>query len=325
MKVTCRNCAASPRRSVWILLTFLSVGIVPQAQAVTSANCVAEQQAYIQAEIDATVHPSMQGEAYGREKAAERRKYLLSGENDTIPWHVAQANLVKNANDARLTVEFHTKSLRERKTEIDSYTANPYRGLLDPRIRPDILRAGAARTRLMICLYEARLRELSGGGSPVRAAAAPPRQPSAPATPQIAATAPTSAADGFRRKLDRAGLKYEIQKNGDYRLLFNVGSTKRTQLIYVSGSTQAIDGVVIREFFAPAAKISTSVNGPKALELLAESHKKKVGSWEIHGDLLMFTAKVSDVIDGADMRSLLDAVVNVADEMEGKLTGADAY
>lgn len=312
------------RHPVWVLPALFSIGFPCEAQAVTLNDCRAAQDSFVKADIDSFVHPSTQGTEYGRARIEERRSALYNGENDSIQWHVAQANTVKNTNDARLTVQFHTESLKKREAELASYAANPYQGLLDPRIRPDILRAGAAKVRLIICLYEARLRELSGGGAPAVSAAMPRRAPAAPVTPAAPAAARPPAADGFKRKLDQAGLKYEMM-NGDYRLLFNVGGTKRTQLIYVSGGTQTIDGIVIREFFAPAAKVSTSVDGAKALELLAESHKKKVGSWEIHGDLLMFTAKVPDAIDGADMRSMLDTVVNVADEMEVKLTGADVY
>lgn len=179
--------------------------------------------------------------------------------------------------------------------------------------------------------------------APDQAAAAPPPQcsvstgqtpPSAGAAPAIAtrraasgvigAPAPASR-DGFRQKLDRIGWKYDMTENGNYRVTFNVGGTKRTQLFYISGETQSYDCLVIREFFAPAAKISDSVNGAKALELMAESHTKKMGSWEIHGDMLMYTAKVSDAIDGEELRSLMNIIVNTADEAELKLTGADAY
>lgn len=140
--------------------------------------------------------------------------------------------------------------------------------------------------------------------------------------------APASASasrDGLKQKLDRIGWKYDILENGNYRVVFNVGGTKRTQLFYISGGTQSYDCLAIREFFAPAAKVSASVNGAKALELMAESHSKKMGSWEIHGDLLMYTVKISDAIDGEDLRSLMNLVVNTADEAELKLTGADAY
>lgn len=142
----------------------------------------------------------------------------------------------------------------------------------------------------------------------------------------VGAPAPTPASrDGFKQKLDRTGWKYDILENGNYRLVFNVGETRRTQLFYISGGTQSYECLVIREFFAPAAKVSASVNGARALELMAESHTKKMGSWEIHGDTLMFTAKVSDAIDGEDLRSLMNMIVTVADEAELKLTGADAY
>lgn len=108
--------------------------------------------------------------------------------------------------------------------------------------------------------------------------------------PAPRSTQPPASQDGFKQKLDRIGWKYDVLESGNYRVVFNVGGTKRTQLLYISGGTQSYDCLIIREFFAPAAKVSTSVNGAKALELMAESHTKKIGSWEIHGDTLMYTA-----------------------------------
>ncbi|MFM7378235.1 MAG: hypothetical protein ACKO1O_08935 [Erythrobacter sp.] len=54
-----------------------------------------------------------------------------------------------------------------------------------------------------------------------------------------AATAvPAAAKDAsVERRLDSAGLKYEVDDDGDYKLTFNYSKEGRTQLVFVSGTT----------------------------------------------------------------------------------------
>ena len=75
--------------------------------------------------------------------------------------------------------------------------------------------------------------------------------------------------------------------------------------------------------FSPAARVDKDkINGAKALELMAESRKNKLGSWELAGDILYFVIKVPDSLDGAQLESAMDIAAQTADDMEMEISGA---
>ena len=92
--------------------------------------------------------------------------------------------------------------------------------------------------------------------------------------------------------------------------------------MFVSGTTQNVGGFKIREIFSPAARVEKDgIKGAKALELLAESRKNKVGSWEVGGDVLYFVIKLPDSLDAAQLESAMDIAAETADDMEIELSG----
>jgi hypothetical protein len=139
-----------------------------------------------------------------------------------------------------------------------------------------------------------------------------------------AATAVPAAAEdaSVERRLDSAGLKYEVDDDGDYKLTFNYTKEGRTQLVFVSGTTQEVSGLTIREVFAPAARIEKDgIGGKAALELLSASGQMKMGSWEIRGDVLYFVIKVLDNATSSELSSMLDIAAETADDKEIELSG----
>lgn len=138
-----------------------------------------------------------------------------------------------------------------------------------------------------------------------------------------AAAAPAAAEDAsVEKRLDRAGLKYEVDNDGDYKLTFNYTKEGRTQLVFVSGSTQSVSGLTVREVFSPAGRVEKDgISGKKALELLENSGTLKMGSWEIRGDVLYFVIKVLDSATATELSSLLDIAAETADDKEIELSG----
>lgn len=133
----------------------------------------------------------------------------------------------------------------------------------------------------------------------------------------------THAADAsVEARLDARGVKYVVDDDGDYKVTYNYEAEGRSQLVFVSGSTESVGGFKVREVFAPAARIGKDgINGAKALELLAESRKNKLGSWEINGDALYFVIKLPDSLDATALESAMDIAAETADDMEIKLSG----
>jgi hypothetical protein len=139
-----------------------------------------------------------------------------------------------------------------------------------------------------------------------------------------AATAVPAAAEdaSVARRLDSAGLKYEVDDDGDYKLTFNYTKEGRTQLVFVSGTTQTVSGLTVREVFSPAGRVEKDgIGGKAALELLEASGQLKMGSWEIRGDVLYFVIKVLDSASSSELSSLLDIAAETADDKEIELSG----
>ena len=138
----------------------------------------------------------------------------------------------------------------------------------------------------------------------------------------LAAPVAHAADASVEARLDARGVKYTVDEDGDYKVTYNYQSEGRSQLVFVSGSTESVGGFKVREVFAPAARIAKDgIDGAKALELLAESRKNKLGSWEIGGDALYFVIKLPDSLDATALESAMDIAAETADNMEIELSG----
>jgi hypothetical protein len=139
----------------------------------------------------------------------------------------------------------------------------------------------------------------------------------------VAVVPAVQAEDGsVKSRLDARGVKYTVDDDSDFKVTYSYAKEKRTQLVFVSGSTESIRGFSIRKIFSPAARIEKdSIDGAKALELMGESHKNALGAWELSGDVLYFVIKLPDSIDAAQLESAMDAAAETADDMEIKFSG----
>jgi hypothetical protein len=139
----------------------------------------------------------------------------------------------------------------------------------------------------------------------------------------LAAAIPAAASDeSVADRLQEAGLKYEVDGDGDYKVTYNYQSEGRTQLVFVSGKTETVAGFTIREIFAPAGRVEKDgITGAKALKLMQESRETKFGSWELNGDVLYFVIKAQDNMSAAQLEAMMDIVAEVADNKEIELSG----
>ncbi len=122
-------------------------------------------------------------------------------------------------------------------------------------------------------------------------------------------------------RLDARGIKYEIDGDGDYRVVVSYEDEKRTQLVFVSGTTESIKGLMVREVFSPAGKVDGDGIAGKALALLAENRTQKVGAWEIAGNTLYYVIKLPDSVDAVQLEAAIDIASNIADDKEIELSG----
>ncbi|WP_290888506.1 hypothetical protein [Arenimonas sp.] len=138
----------------------------------------------------------------------------------------------------------------------------------------------------------------------------------------LAGAGHAAADSSVAKRLDERGIKYEVDMDGDYKVTYNYSKEGRTQLVFVSGSTESVSGYTVREVFSPAARVSTDgIDGAKALELMEESRKNKLGAWELSGDVLYFVIKLPDEMSAAELESAMDIASQTADDMEIELSG----
>lgn len=133
---------------------------------------------------------------------------------------------------------------------------------------------------------------------------------------------PAFADASVAQRLDARGVKYVIDEDGDYRVIYQYADEGRTQMAFVSGTTEDLAGFRIREVFAPAARLEEDgIDGARALALLADSRSRKLGAWETAGNVLYFVIKLPDSVDGAALEAALDIVAQVADDQEIEFSG----
>jgi len=138
-----------------------------------------------------------------------------------------------------------------------------------------------------------------------------------------AISAPAAAADdSVASRLDSQSMKYKVDEDGDYRVTYNYKKEGRSQLVFVSGSTESVNGMTIREIFSPAADMSKDdVNG-KAVSLLKESGRTKIGAWEVRGTVLYFVVKAPEPMTAAQLEGFMDMAASKADDMEIEISGS---
>jgi hypothetical protein len=140
----------------------------------------------------------------------------------------------------------------------------------------------------------------------------------------LAASSPAFAEDAsVVRRLTERGISYKVDGDGDYKVTYNYKKEGRSQLVFVSGRTESVGGFSVREVYSPAARVEKDgIDGTRALDLLRESSKNKLGSWEIRGDVVYFVIKLSDSMNAAELESAMDIASETADDMELKISGA---
>ena len=127
------------------------------------------------------------------------------------------------------------------------------------------------------------------------------------------------------RLLDSLEYKYEVDEDGDYRLVFDM-EDDRTQLVFVRSSVENYGSHKIREVWSPGYKSP----GPQfpalvANRLLEDSNDSKLGSWVKQSDIAMFVVKIDANAKADVLSDAIDAAIKSADAIELELTSQDEY
>ncbi len=134
---------------------------------------------------------------------------------------------------------------------------------------------------------------------------------------------PTQAEDSsLKRRLDSIGQKYEIDKDGDFKITLSFTEDKRSQIVFVEGTPYDVGGVQVRNIFAPLAKVTEDGVAGKAVDLLKANNGFKIGAYEIEGNFLMLSLKIPEAATGEQLQKALRLTASVADNKEIELSGA---
>lgn len=148
-----------------------------------------------------------------------------------------------------------------------------------------------------------------------------------PALLALAATlvpvAQAADADTLKSRLDSEGLKYEVDKDGDYRVIFTIPGTERTQLVLVNAKIEEYGSFKVREVYSAAGRVEKDgIDGDKLLSLMNDSRRRKLGSWEVaDGDVLFYVIKLPDEVSAGQLREAIELAAETADKQESELSG----
>ena len=125
--------------------------------------------------------------------------------------------------------------------------------------------------------------------------------------------------------LKKAEIKYTVDNDGDYKLVFKMNDCTRTQGMWIETDIREVDGYRVLKLVSGAYR--GTLTKPMAMELLADVYK--IGFWEISqkddgGCTVWFTAQVPASISPEDLKTCCTLVVEVADRLERKWSDSDS-
>jgi len=129
-----------------------------------------------------------------------------------------------------------------------------------------------------------------------------------------------------RNALRQTDLKFETDKDGDYRLLFSFDDD-RSHLVIIRSKTVEWGSMEIREVFAIGYKDTNRLSAELMEKLLKENALKKSGAWEMtesgNTKYAVFCVKVAADCDPDALETVVRGVATTADEMEKLILGTD--
>jgi len=130
------------------------------------------------------------------------------------------------------------------------------------------------------------------------------------------------------KALKKLGLKYEVDKDGDFKLIFSV-EDDRTQVVFINSTTETLGKMEIREIWSPTAKFSSTPPSALSQALLEKNSTFKIGSYQYKKSggnyYLVFSAHLSAEAPAEELGSIVAAVAKTADATEKEIMQSDDY
>ena len=142
----------------------------------------------------------------------------------------------------------------------------------------------------------------------------------------LQAAAGNAADASIGKKLDAQQLKYDVDGDGDYKLLFEA-KDGRSQIVWVRSQVETLGGMRIREVLSIGGKLS-KVKGTEDIAAQAvltsgamlKSSSQKLGGWVLKPDgedsVFYYVAQVPADLNSDDHDTVARMVAKSADEFE---------
>lgn len=140
----------------------------------------------------------------------------------------------------------------------------------------------------------------------------------------LCAALPARAADAdpaIARQLKELGYEYELDEDGDYKLLMATGENdERSQIVFVRSAVETYGNHRVREVWSYAYR-STSDALPAlvANRLLDASNRLIIGSWVKQERNAVYVAKIAASATTGELEDAIAAAAVSADAMEAEL------
>ena len=126
--------------------------------------------------------------------------------------------------------------------------------------------------------------------------------------------------------LKKSGLKYKVDKDGDFKLTFAFDDS-RSQVGFINSNTNTFQDMEIREVWSIGYKSTREPSRRMMRAMLETNAKTKVGSWSMikagRFYLCVFRTRVRANADMKSLDAMIRIVVQTADEFEKKYLGSD--
>lgn len=129
-----------------------------------------------------------------------------------------------------------------------------------------------------------------------------------------------------KRLLDQAGLKYKIDKDGDFKLI-NRFDDDRSHMVFINSRTTQLGKMEIREVWSVGYMSDDVMPDAIAKDLLNANAKVKLGGWELRRfsgkEAGVFRAQIAADTDERSLLMTMQAVSKTADDKEKEILKTD--
>ena len=123
-------------------------------------------------------------------------------------------------------------------------------------------------------------------------------------------------------------LAYTLVPAGGFGVRYRFTDQGRGQEIYIASATDSYDHLEMREVWSRTMSVRGQIPAAAANRALLAT--KKFGGWRVYKtsageSVLYFSAQIAANADARTLKSVIELVGTVADQMEAELTGKDEF